>query len=110
MKKTLLMAVAVSQIMTQAYAGGDIEPVEQHETMVHEHAESDFYVVVKGLSIAGDTVNHEGAILDGDRGYGLGIDLGYRLGNGFALEYDFSYAKNMVTEDGLTEGTAKYMS
>jgi outer membrane protein X len=108
MKKTLLVAAAASQIMTQAYAGGEIEPVEQHESVVHEHAESDYYVVVKGLGIIGDTVDHEGAVLDGDSGYGFGIDLGYRLGNGFAVEYDFAYAKNTVTEDGLDEGTAKY--
>ena len=37
-------------------------------------------------------------ILDGDSGYGFGIDIGYRLGHGFALEYDFSYARNTVTE------------
>jgi opacity protein-like surface antigen len=108
MKKTILMAAAASQILTQAYAGGDIAPVEDHEAAVHEHAESDYYVVVKALRVTGDTVEHEGAILDGDSDYGFGIDLGYRLGNGLAVEYDFSYAKNTVIEDGHAEGAAKY--
>lgn len=103
MKKTILVAAVASQMITQAYAEGEIEAVEQHE-----HAETDYYVVVKGLGITGDTVDHEGALLDGDNGYGFGIDLGYRLGNGFALEYDFSYAKNTVVEDKKDEGTAKY--
>jgi opacity protein-like surface antigen len=108
MKKTLLMAAAASQIMTQAYAGGDIEPVEHHASAVHEHAESDYYVIVKALRVTGDTVDHEGAILDGDSDYGFGIDLGYRLGNGFAVEYDFAYAKNTVSEDGLPGVNGKY--
>jgi len=111
MKKAILMALTASQILTQAQAGGDIVPVVEPEVVVEEHTESDFYVVVKGMRIAGDTAAHEDALLDGDVGYGFGIDVGYRLGNGFALEYDFSYAKNTVTEtieDISEEGTAKY--
>ena len=111
MKRTILMAFTASQILTQAQAGGDIAPVIEPEVVVEKHTESDFYVVVKGMRIAGDTAAHEDALLDGDVGYGFGIDVGYRLGNGFALEYDFSYAKNTVTEtieDISEEGTAKY--
>jgi len=108
MKKAILMALTASQILTQAHAGGDIAPVVEPEVVVEKHAETDLYVVVKGMRIAGDTFNHEGALLDGDVGYGFGIDVGYRLGHGFALEYDFSYAKNTVTEDAIEEGTAKY--
>lgn len=99
MKKALLVAAISAQMTTQLFAGGDIAPVEVHdEPMVMEHeAESKFYVIVKGLTILGDKVDHDGEVLDGDRDYGFGIDLGYRLGNGFALEYDFSYASNTVT-------------
>jgi len=57
---------------------------------VHEHEESDFYVVVKRARIAGDSVHHGEVVFDGDSGYGFGIDLGYRLGHGFAVKYDFS--------------------
>ncbi len=99
MKKVLLIAALSTQLTTQLFAGGDIAPVEVNEQEVMEYeTESKFYIIAKGLMVLGDTVNHESAVLDGDRGYGFGIDFGYRLGNGFALEYDFSYARNTVTE------------
>ena len=109
MKKALLAAAISAQLSTQLIAGGDIAPVEPQIPEVMEHeTESKFYVVAKALTILGDKVDHEGSILDGDRDYGYGIDLGYRLGNGFALEYDFSYARNTVTEDDNEEAKAKY--
>jgi len=112
MKKALLAAAITAQMSSQLFAGGDIAPVEVQIPEVMEHeTESKFYVVAKALTILGDKVDHEGSILDGDRDYGFGIDLGYRLGNGFALEYDFSYAKNTVTEDNgdtIEEAKAKY--
>jgi outer membrane autotransporter protein len=113
MKKTLLAAALSAQLTTQLFAGGDIAPVEIHdEPMVMEHeAESKFYVIVKALMILGDKVQHDGDTLDGDSGYGYGIDIGYRLGHGFALEYDFSYARNTVTEtngEDVEESKASY--
>jgi len=94
-KKIFAGALLAGQIMTQAYAGGNIEVTEPEATEVEE---SKFYIVGKGMAIFGDTVTEEESILDGDSGYGFGIDIGYRLGNGFALEYDFSYSSNTVTE------------
>jgi len=113
MKKTLLAATLATQLLTQLHAGGDIEPVEMHEPemMEQEAAESKFYIIAKGMMVLGDTVNEENSVLDGDRDYGYGIDLGYRLGNGFAVEYDFSYASNTVTEtagEEVRDASAKY--
>ncbi len=96
-KKILISALMAGQIMTQAYAGGDIEVVETEDVEI-EVEESRFYVVAKALASLGEEVEHGEALLDGAGGYGVGIDFGYRLGNGFAIEYDFSYAKNRVTE------------
>lgn len=109
MKKIVLMTSIASLMALQLHAGGDIGPVEPAVEIpeVQEHAESDYYVIVKGLRIAGDTVDHEGVTLDGDSGYGFGIDLGYRLGHGFAVEYDFSYATNTVSEVEAGEVLAK---
>jgi len=99
MKKALLVAAISAQMTTQLFAGGDIAPVEVQIPEVMEHeTESKFYVIAKALTILGDKVDHDGEVIEGDRDYGFGIDLGYRLGNGFALEYDFSYARNTVTE------------
>jgi len=94
-KKIWMAALLAGQIMTQAYAGGDTEVAETEEVEVEE---SRFYIVTKALASLGAEVEHGDALLDGAGGYGIGIDLGYRLGNGFAIEYDFSYAKNRVTE------------
>jgi opacity protein-like surface antigen len=98
MNKKIFAAFFAAQLVTQVYAGGDVEMTETLETEVAEVEESHFYIVVKGLASLGAEAEHEEAILDGDGGYGFGIDVGYRLGKGFALEYDFSYAKNTVTE------------
>jgi len=108
MKKILFASIIAAQLLTQLHAGGDIEPVEMNvpEMMEHEaHEESTFYVVVAGLVDFGDTVEHEGIELNGDTNIGYGIDLGYRIGNGFAVEYDFTYARNSVsrTENGVDE-------
>ena len=98
MKNKILTVLFAVNLMTQVYAGGNMEPVEAVEVEAIEVEESRFYVTVKGLASLGAEAEHGEAILDGDEGYGIGIDLGYRLGHGFALEYDFSYAKNSVTE------------
>ena len=98
MNKKIFAAFFAAQLMTQVYAGGDVEITETLEVEAVEIEESHFYIVVKGLASLGDEAEHEEAILDGDGGYGFGIDLGYRITNGFAIEYDFSYAKNTVKE------------
>jgi opacity protein-like surface antigen len=87
MKKILLT-------LTLALFGAQLFANDMH----HENKESRYYAVVKALYIVGDTVNHGEATLVGDDGYGIGIDLGYRLQKGFSLEYDFSYSTNTVTE------------
>jgi len=113
MKKTLLATAIATQLLTQLHAGGHIEPVEMNEPEVveTEAVESKFYVVAKGMYMLGDTVDHEASVLDGDKDYGFGIDFGYRIANGFAVEYDFSYGSNTVTETlaGVSEeAKAKY--
>ncbi len=107
-------------LVTGVYAGGQIEPpvevvLDEHvEEHVEHAAHSPYYVIVKGLTIGGDKVSHGADTLDGERGYGFGIDLGYRVGAGFALEYDFSYATNTVEETTATgakhEGDATYVT
>lgn len=91
-----------------------VAAVEPAIEEVHEsHEESPFYVVLSGMALFGDEVKHGEALLDGndEYGYGFGIDVGYRLGNGFAVEYDFTYGRNQVkeiTEDESVEVTSKY--
>ncbi len=62
------------------------------------HKEGNLYVVAKGLISLGDTVTEGEERLKGDVGTGVGIDLGYRLGYGFATELDFAYAHTTVTK------------
>lgn len=64
---------------------------------------SNYYVVLKGLSIAGEKLG----ALDADQGLGLGLDLGYRLGNGFSTELDVAYAKNDLTTGSKNEVSYK---
>lgn len=65
------------------------------------------FMLLYQVCILGDTVNHEESILEGDKDFGFGLDLGYRIGNGFAVEYDFTYGSNKVTE-GEEEAKATY--
>jgi len=85
MKKILWLAIAL--VLTTQLTAEELHMQE-----------SKYYIVAKGLYIAGDSVEHGEATLDGDDGYGFGIDLGYRLEHGFSLEYDFSYSTNTVRE------------
>jgi len=98
MKNKTLTVLLAANLMTPGYAGENIETDGAVEIEAVEVEESRFYVVVKALASLGAEAEHGEAILDGDGGYGIGIDAGFRLGHGFALEYDFSYAKNSVTE------------
>ncbi|MEY3002194.1 MAG: hypothetical protein RLZZ428_569 [Pseudomonadota bacterium] len=106
MKKIVTAALFSAQLATQLFAGGNIAPAPVK--IVDEVSELQYYVIVKGLMISGDSVMHGNALLDGDRDYGYGIDLGYRLGNGFALEYDYSYASNTVSSQGEEDAKATY--
>jgi len=102
MKNILLATLVATQLFTQLHA---------EDEMNNETKETPFYVVVKGMMILGDSMNEEHAVLKGDIGYGYGIDLGYRIGNGFAVEYDFSYASNNVTEtvgEEINKASANY--
>lgn len=113
MNKKILMLLAIFCLSTQLFAGGDIAPVEppHAKETSHDTDVSNVYLIVKALTILGNNVTHGDATLDSDQGYGFGIDLGYRIGNGFALEYDFSYATNTVTETDehhTHEADAKY--
>lgn len=101
MKKAFIAAALSAHLTTQLFAGGDIAPVEVHEPeVIEQKTESKFYVVVAGMMLLGDEIQHGEALLDGDDnyGHGFGIDVGYRLGNGFALEYDYTYGRNTVYE------------
>ena len=111
MKKVIFSLTTMLALSTQMYAGGDIAPLET-EAVEAVHEESPFYIVGKGMMIFGDQANHGESVLDGDQDFGFGIDFGYRIGNGFAIEYDFSYSRNNVIEikPGFDpeEGRARY--
>jgi len=87
-------------------------PVEVKEEVVkkepplprkEEKSERGFYTVVKGLGVMGDCAG----TLDADAGYGAGLDLGYRFGNGLAAEVDLSYATSDLNNAAANEATFK---
>jgi len=100
MKKHFLTAALAAQLLTQLHAGGDFKEVEPAISEVEpiEAEESKLYIIAKGMMILGDDMIEGGAAVSGDKGYGFGIDIGYRIGEGFALECDYSYANNTDTE------------
>jgi opacity protein-like surface antigen len=72
--------------------GAQMEHKEEH------HKELPNYVAVKGMYTLGDDYTNEHGIKEeGDDGYGIAIDLGRRIGYGFAVEIDFSYERGDIT-------------
>jgi len=65
-----------------------------------EHAESgEFYVVTKALLTVSETIREANNVeVEGRRGGGMGIDIGYTLPHHFAVEFDTSYDRNDVRE------------
>ena len=75
------------------------------EEMEHQNeAEAPYYVTVKGMYAFGE--DYEGE--KGDAGYGIGIDLGYELGHGLAIELDGTYENADVEVLGDTTGIDYY--
>ena len=65
-----------------------------------EHAKTgEFYVVTKALLTVSETIKEgNGVEIEGKRGGGVGIDVGYTLPYHFAVELDTSYSKNSIRE------------
>ena len=93
----------LSTTLFAAEVSGEKDASRAHIEAKH-HKEGNLYVVTKGLISLGDTFTEEAtatepeARLKGDTGQGFGIDLGYRLGYGFAAELDFSYTHTTITK------------
>jgi len=87
-----------------------IEPkkVEPEKVEIKEEPKNvgGFYTVLKGNYNTGDDVGKFSA----DSGYGVGFDLGYSFGNGFAVElglgYDQNELDNFATDHDITYQTA----
>jgi opacity protein-like surface antigen len=105
--KKILTTLAVGSLLSLNVYGS------QHQEEV-EHKGYDFYISVKAASILGDFVKEEQETLNGDMGYGIGIDFGYKISHNFAIEIDVAYTQNDVTqtdEEGKTEElSANYIS
>jgi len=92
-----------------AAAVSEKEDASRAHIEAKHHEEGNFYIVAKGLVSLGDNYTEEAkgaepeAILKGDAGQGFGIDLGYRLGYGFATELDFAYTHTTVTKSVVGE-------
>lgn len=77
------------------------EPAESEHVAHHApaHAETGFYTAFKGLITLGDDTRHgEGVTLKGKSGKGVGLELGYKIAHGFAVEADGTFARDVVTE------------
>ena len=98
-------------LCTTLFAAQEAEEQDPSRTHIKakHHEEGNLYVVAKGLVSLGDNYTEEAkgaepeAILKGNTGQGFGIDLGYRLGYGFATELDFAYAHTTVTKSVVGE-------
>ena len=97
MKKTILGLSAALLLSSTAVLAS--EDSSAHDSKV--------YVIAKGLSILGDTVDHGGHDWKGSTGTGIGIDVGYKINHSLAAEFVTTYASNTV-DDGHHEADATY--
>lgn len=70
------------------------EEPHHHEPV---HSETGWYAAAKGLITLGNKVDHEGATLEGNNGRGIGLELGYKIGAGFAVESDVTFTRDQIT-------------
>ncbi len=132
MKREIVSTLLVATLASSLHAGGDIggvvdfanpdpivtvpevkqtvieevakvEPKKVEEKKVEEKSDKGFYAVVKGLTVMGDSAGE----LDADSGFGAGLDLGYRFGNGLAAEVDLSFAKSDLNNAASNEASYK---
>jgi opacity protein-like surface antigen len=89
MKKifTLLALCSLS-----AFGSSEMEHSQKHEE------ENKFYVSAKAIVTLGDSIQEEEVTLDGKRGLGIGVDLGYKLDYGFSVEVDGTFVSSNVEE------------
>ncbi len=110
-----LLASTVVYAEDEAYT----EEASYSHVKAKHHEEGNLYIVGKGLVTLGDDFTEEAtdtepeAKLKGDTGAGVGIDLGYRIGYGFAVEFDFAYAhtdvkRSVEGEETVTAGADYY--
>ena len=117
MKYGFLAAAAVCILSIQNAAANETE-TEQEGHVAPVHAETGLYTAVKGQLSLGEKVEHsENVDIEGHTGEGIGLEVGYKIGYGFAVEADGTYTHNTVTEVNCESGTcektnadAEYMS
>ncbi len=71
----------------------------------HKH----FYIAPKWIHTYGETYHNE----KGDCGNGIGLDIGYYLGEGFSVEIDATYEKTTVRaieEESIEREDVKYLT
>ncbi len=84
--RLVLLFMAVILFGVSSYAN---EAAHEQE----HHKELPYYVALKGMYTLGETYQEE----EGDDGYGIALDLGHRIGYGFAVEIDVTYENGDVT-------------
>ncbi len=104
-----LSLLTATLLLASTLSAHEMEASEQKE------AELPFYVALKGMYTFGDDVKKGDVVEKGQDGYGVGIDFGYRLGHGFAVEIDGTYESADVTAvkangDEVTENATYYTS
>jgi outer membrane protein X len=104
--RILAGAAACSLLATYATADETSTTSEVHTAPIH--AETGFYTAVKAELTLGNTVEKSDVVkVEGHTGGGIGIEIGYKLGHGFAVETDGTYTRNTLTEVNCETGTCE---
>ena len=70
-----------------------------------------FYMTPKVVLILGNNIEHNGHMLDGEAGVGIGIDFGYAFTKNYAIELDTTYSEADVAgehNDHIVKDVAEY--
>lgn len=77
-------------------AESNISETELHHSELSTH--KGFYIEPKLSYTLGETLSHGTSTIEGDSGYGLGVDIGYSFTEYFAIEVDGTFSSSDVKE------------
>ncbi len=88
MKKIILGLTTAALLSSSSLFANEVTEAE------HKEHGSKFYVIAKGLAVLGEEKDG----VEGDSGYGAGLDIGYKLPYHLSVELISSYAQNKIGE------------
>lgn len=102
-----LLAVSALCLLSINTAAHETE-IEHEGRVAPVHEETGFYTALKAQITTGKTIEKNDKVdIEGHTGKGIGVEVGYKVGYGFAIEGDGTFSRNTLTEVNCETGTCE---